>query len=184
MECGVWRGGSSMAIATALRDLGSTSRHLHLFDTFAGMAEPGADDESFNPARSGEARAAWQAGRRSDGANDYCFASFEDVEQNMGSTGYPTERVHLVKGLVEDTIPAHAPARIALLRLDTDWYASTKHELEHLWPRLSVGGVIILDDYGCWRGARKATDEYFQEHGIKLFLERHGIPEARSAIKR
>jgi O-methyltransferase len=106
------------------------------------------------------------------------------VEQNMRSTGYPTERVHLVKGLVEDTIPAHAPARIALLRLDTDWYASTKHELEHLWPRLSVGGVIILDDYGCWRGARKATDEYFAAHGIKLFLERHGIPEARSAIKR
>ncbi len=184
VECGVWRGGSSMAMATMLRSLGSTTRHLYLFDTFAGMAEPGPEDVSFNAARAGEARSAWQSGQRADGANDYCFASLEDVEQNLRSTGYPADRVHLVKGMVEDTIPAAAPDRIAILRLDTDWYASTKHELEHLWPRLSVGGVIIIDDYGCWQGARKATDEYFASRGIQLFLERHGIPEARSAIKR
>jgi hypothetical protein len=77
------------------------------------------------------------------------------------ATGYPAERVHLVRGPVEETLPAAAPERLALLRLDTDWYASTRHELEHLYPRLVDGGVLIVDDYGHWQGARQAVDEYF-----------------------
>ena len=78
----------------------------------------------------------------------------------------------MVPGLVEDTVPSQAPEVIALLRLDTDWYKSTWHELEHLYPRLSVGGVLIIDDYGHWEGARRAVDEFIEAKGLRLFLSR------------
>jgi hypothetical protein len=97
-----------------------------------------------------------------------CHASLEDVQRNMRATGYPQERLEFVRGRVEETIPATAPERIALLRLDTDWYESTAHELRHLYPRLSPGGALLLDDYGHWAGARKAVDEYFGEAGPTL----------------
>ena len=82
------------------------------------------------------------------------------VEENLRRTGYPMARIRIVEGNVQTTIPSEVPEQIALLRLDTDWYASTRHELEHLYPRIARGGVLIVDDYGYWRGARKATDEY------------------------
>jgi len=78
----------------------------------------------------------------------------------MRSIAYPQSLVHFVKGRVEDTLPAQAPQRIALLRLDTDWYESTIHELRSLWDRLSIGGILIVDDYGHWAGARRAVDEF------------------------
>ena len=90
----------------------------------------------------------------------------------MESTGYPSERIHLIKGMVEETLPAQAPERLALLRLDTDWYASTKHELEQLYPRVSPGGVLIIDDYGHYEGARNAVDEYFASRGEHVLLQR------------
>lgn len=77
-----------------------------------------------------------------------------------------------VKGKVEDTVPEKAPDRISLLRLDTDWYESTYHGLLHLYPRLSVGGVLIIDDYGHWAGAKKAVDQYLNENHLKLLLNR------------
>ena len=80
--------------------------------------------------------------------------------------------MHFVQGMVEETIPAGAPEKIALLRLDTDWYESTHHEMVHLFPRISDGGVLIIDDYGHWAGARRAVDEYFHEHNIAILLNR------------
>jgi len=94
------------------------------------------------------------------------------VKEVLCGTGYPSERIHFVRGRVEDTIPASAPELIALLRLDTDWYDSTKHELIHMFPRLSKAGVIIIDDYGHWRGAREACDEYFAQNRIPILLNR------------
>jgi UDP-N-acetylmuramate-alanine ligase len=76
------------------------------------------------------------------------MASLDDVRTGMGQVGYPSHRIHYHQGLVEETVPAQAPDRIAILRLDTDWYESTRHELEHLYPRLSPGGVLVIDDYG------------------------------------
>ena len=96
----------------------------------------------------------------------------ESVRETVLSTGYPEEQVHIVRGPVEDTIPGKAPERLALLRLDTDWYESTYHELVHLYPRLSVGGVLIIDDYGHWEGARRAVDEYFAAAGSRPLLNR------------
>jgi O-methyltransferase len=80
--------------------------------------------------------------------------------------------VRLVKGKVEDTVPKNAPEKIALLRLDTDWYESTRRELVHLFPRLVPGGVLIIDDYGHWQGARKAVDEYIAGNQVKILLNR------------
>ena len=90
----------------------------------------------------------------------------------MLALGYPAERIHFVKGLVENTIPQQSPETIALLRLDTDFYRSTKHELVHLYPRLQHGGILIIDDYGALEGARLATDEYLKEHRIPYFPAR------------
>ena len=167
VECGVWRGGSMMAAALTLLRLGDTSRDLYLFDTYTGMAKPGEADvpspyDGYRPEKK------WQRKRR----KGWAAVPAEAVRERMESTGYPRERIHLVAGKVEDTLPDHAPDRVALLRLDTDWYASTKHELVHLYPRLAEGGVLIVDDYGHYEGARRAVDEYMAEQGDRLLLNR------------
>ena len=170
VECGVWRGGSMMAAARTLLELDVHDRELHLFDTFAGMSAPtekDVDSLSRTPAAERLGKAARQEGR-----SIWCIAGEEDVAANLASTGYPAERVHLVKGKVEDTIPARAPDTIALLRLDTDWYESTRHELAHLYDRLAPGGALVIDDYGYWQGVRAATDELFARLARPPFLHR------------
>jgi O-methyltransferase len=161
VECGVWKGGSSMAAALTFK----TPRPLFLFDTFEGMTDPTANDRH---SASGQLASAML--RKADPhATIRCYSALEEVKRNMDSTGYPPAEISYIKGKVEDTVPAAAPEQIAVLRLDTDWYESTRHELEHLYPRLSPGGVLIIDDYGYWAGARKAVDEYFRD---SLFLGR------------
>lgn len=178
VECGVWRGGSVMAMALTLRELGAV-RNLHLFDTFAGMPEPTDEDVTL----SGEpATPKYERRRLGKNSSDWCRASIEEVRENVMSTGYASEHVHFHKGTVEETLPAAAPDRISLLRLDTDFYQSTRHELEHLYPRLVKGGVLLLDDYGHWRGARRAVDEYIRENELTVLLNRVDFA-ARLAIK-
>jgi hypothetical protein len=171
-ECGVWRGGSVLAMILTLQDLGVSDRDIHLFDTFEGMTAPTEHDvssldppalETWQDARSRDERP-WSGMFSSDVFNE------EDVRHTVLSTGYPAERVHFVRGPVEQTLPSRAPASVALLRLDTDWYESTRHELEHLYPRLADGGVLIIDDYGHWDGARRAVDEYFATTAPPLLL--------------
>lgn len=169
VECGVWRGGSVMAAALTLNRLGQGDRDLYLFDTFSGMPEPGEADvpspyDGYSPA------SRWRRLARS--GREWAGVSADRVREAVESTGYPRERIHLVEGMVEDTLPAGAPGQIALLRLDTDWYASTKHELVELYPRLAPGGVLIVDDYGHYAGARRAVDEYFAESGERVLLNR------------
>jgi O-methyltransferase len=158
VECGVWRGGSVMLIALTLLRLGSTDRALWLYDTFDGMPPPSAEDVQ---EMSGHAASEILA-EHDKSADDpfWGIAPRTIVEENLRRTGYPSDRIRFIEGDVRTTIPSQAPEQIALLRLDTDWYASTRHELEHLYPRVADGGVLIVDDYGYWRGARKATDEY------------------------
>ena len=169
VECGVWKGGSSMATAYMLQKLSDTQRELYLFDTFEGMPPPSDKDISyFNVYASNllesENKETQQIYR--------CYASLEEVKDNLYSTNYPSDKINFIQGKVEDTIPDRAPEKIALLRLDTDWYESTRHELEHLFPRLVPGGVIIIDDYGYWKGCKQATDEYFINSKIPLLLNR------------
>lgn len=168
VECGVWKGGSSMAAALTYLELGKTDVDLFLFDTFAGMPPPG--DKDFHSATG---RTASELLSKSAEADDITArAPIEEVRRNLESTKYPTRHLHFIKGMVEETIPLHAPDQISVLRLDTDWYSSTKHELMHLYPRLAKHGVLIIDDYGHWAGARKAVDEYFEEQGLQPLLNR------------
>lgn len=167
VECGVWRGGSSMAAALMLGELGSVDRDLCLFDTFEGMSAPTEHDR-----RAGGPAAADLLAASGKDAKVWAYSPLDEVRANLQSTGYPTERVHFIQGKVEDTIPEHAPDKIAILRLDTDWYESTRHELEHLFPRLAVGGVLIIDDYGAWEGARRAVDEFIDARKVRILLNR------------
>jgi hypothetical protein len=112
------------------------------------------------------------AEQRTEDSYIWAYASLEVVRRNMASTGYPKDQISYVRGSVEQTIPANVPTSIALLTLDTDWYASTRHELDYLFPRLVKGGVLIIDDYGHWRGVRLAVDEYFAASDVKVLLNR------------
>jgi O-methyltransferase len=166
-ECGVWRGGSMMTIALTLLAHGDRSRSLYLFDTFEGMSQPTGDDRSLDGVSADE-----QLKRARVGTGIWCYAGLEDVRANILSTGYPADKIHLIEGKVEDTIPRYIPPSLSLLRLDTDWYESTKHELRHLYPILDKKGILIVDDYGHWQGAKKAVDEYFAELGGSVYLHR------------
>jgi hypothetical protein len=170
VECGVWRGGSVMLMAYILLSRGCTDRTIWLYDTFDGVSPPGDDDVQEMSGR--RARDILTERERSQDDPFWAIAPRAMVERNLRRTRYPIHRFRLVQGDVLATIPAEIPASLAVLRLDTDWYQSTKHELEHLYPRLSSGGVLIVDDYGYWRGARKATDEYFQTVEVRPLLNR------------
>lgn len=169
VECGVWRGGSCMLMAHTLKALGETSRTLYLYDTFTGMTRPGEHD--IRKRDRGEQITRWEASRR-EGHNAWAYAPIDEVRENLLTTGYPEERLVFVEGEVQKTLPATAPERVALLRLDTDWYESTLHELVHLYPRLARRGVLVLDDYGSFEGARRAVDEYLAENRLGIFLNR------------
>lgn len=164
VECGVWKGGHCMLAALKMLETGD-HRDIWLFDTFEGMSEP----TDFDVRGRGPAMPDWMASRHPVSGSTWCRAEIDGVRAAMESTGYPMERVRFIKGNVEDTLQANTlPDRIAILRLDTDWYESTKSELEVLYPLLQSGGVLILDDYSYWRGCRKAVDEYFSGVRVKF----------------
>jgi len=169
VECGVWKGGAVMSSLLAMKDLAHHDRDYFLYDTFEGMPKPGAEDQKFDGSRIGTEFAARQVG---ENGSTWCRGEFDEVRRNILSTGYPSNRIQFVRGKVEDSIPGTLPGQIAILRLDTDWYESTRHELEHLYPLLAPGGVLIIDDYGHWQGARQAVDEYFATHSIPMLLHR------------
>jgi hypothetical protein len=179
VECGVWKGGSAMAMALALKNFGDMSRKIHLYDTYDGMSEPTGKDESID-GKSAEIQL--KASSKENPTSVWCYSGLDEVQANMRTTLYPEQNIAFIKGKVEETIPQQIPESIALLRLDTDWYESTKHELEHLFPRLVRGGVLIIDDYGHWKGSKRAVDEYLHEQKLPLFLFRIDYT-CRMAIK-
>jgi len=169
LECGVFKGGSMMTVALTLMEEGVMDRELYLFDTFEGMPAPDERDVSL----SGEpALVRFSKKKISAVSSTWLNAPLKDVKKAMAWTGYPMERIHFVQGLVENTIPEKAPEAIALLRLDTDFYQSTIHELTHLYPRLSPKGICIVDDYELYKGAKEAVDEYFHKNNMAPFLQR------------
>jgi hypothetical protein len=179
VECGVWRGGSMMAAALALIHFKDTTRSIYLFDTYEGMTPATQNDKRVGLNLTASAMLAGAPRIH----HLWGVSPIEEVKTNLGSTGYPAEKLHFIKGPVEHTIPDHAPDQICLLRLDTDWYESTRHELVHLYPRLRAGGVLILDDYGWWEGQRKAVDEYIREGNLALLLIRTDPAGGRISIK-
>jgi O-methyltransferase len=164
VECGVWKGGN-LLLAGMLSERLGLDRTIWGYDTYAGMSEPTDRDVSLSGA------SAWGKYRESEraGHNDWCYAPLADVHRVI-ETHSSYRNYRFVVGKCEETLkdPANLPDRIAILRLDTDWYESTRAEIETLYPRLQPGGILIVDDYGHWSGARQAIDEYFRDRPILL----------------
>ena len=179
VECGVWRGGCSIAMALALKQLKS-SKKVILFDTFGGMTKPKEIDKD----RFGQSAIDTYFDLKRENHNEWAYASIEDVRQNF-ITHKCIENVSFVKGDVLDTLqnPINLPNSISLLRLDTDWYESTKKELDVLYPLLQSKGVLLIDDYGWWDGSKKAVDEYFSSSDLTRPLLWKNDLDGRGAIK-
>jgi len=176
VECGVWRGGSMMAAALTLKELGDESRDLYLYDTYEGMTAPTDVDGQ-------AAKEKFTQRKLSEDSSDWCRSPRDEVEQNLIGTGYPRDRLHFIEGKVEDSLPRQMPTGpIAILRLDTDWYESTRQELVHLYPKLVSRGVLIIDDYDTWQGSRAAVDEFLAAERPGLLLNRIDFA-ARIAVK-
>jgi O-methyltransferase len=179
VECGVWKGGMTQLAALTMIHLNDTSRNIYLYDTFEGMPLPDKSDIDWDGKRAIDT---WQKVTFSGGTWGF-GGNINSVAQLMYSTNYPKEKIIFVKGKVEETIPETIPKNISLLRLDTDFYQSTLHELQHLFPILVKGGVLVIDDYGYYLGARKACDEYFKKNKIKILLSRISNLGAREGVK-
>jgi O-methyltransferase len=167
VECGVWKGGSCMIIASTLKYFGDLDRTIYLYDTYGGMSEPGKEDVISWNGRSVLEK--WEEDKAGIKNNFGSWAvGLEEVKKNVLGTDYPVDKFTFVPGDVAITLKKTVPREISLLRLDTDWYASTVEELEVLYPLLTNRGVLIIDDYGHFDGARKAVDEYFFDRPILL----------------
>ncbi|MCK5249610.1 MAG: class I SAM-dependent methyltransferase [Spirochaetaceae bacterium] len=163
VECGVWKGGACLLASHILAaEETDTNRRIWLFDTFSGMVPPGSDDRIASSRQSLSERdpEGWWA------------SSIAEVKKTLSRSHLNKESFQFVSGPVEETLDREVPEIIAVLRLDTDWYESTMKELEVLFPRLSPGGVLIIDDYGHFTGAKKAVDEYFRRQGETILLHR------------
>ena len=175
VECGVWKGGSVMAMMKTLLEVAS-EREIYLFDTFAGMTKPTDKDKIIKPSLLGgtpgrDPRIFFEETKINDFSSEWGNATVEEVKKNLSRINFDMNKIHFVVGRVEYTIPEKSPREISLLRLDTDWYESTRHELTHLFPRLSKGGIVLVDDYWAWKGSKLATDEYFKQKNITIFLK-------------
>jgi len=177
VECGVWKGGATMAMMIAALKGTGELRNFWLFDTFQGLPAPGEEDDdrakqAWKDIQSGKDKRRTRARTVEDGKWNYGAKAL--VKNNVYSTQYPPEKIHFIEGKVEETLfSTTLPTKIALLRLDTDWYASTKAELDVLYDRLVPGGLLFIDDYCSWGGSRKATDEFFNQRGLAQLLKKY-----------
>jgi len=172
VEAGVWKGGN-IIIYNELRKKYKLSNEIFAYDTFEGMPQPSKYDMNWKNVLG------FTRYKMKDG--DWCKCSLEDVKKNILSISKSLNGIKFIKGLVENTllIEDNLPKKISILRLDTDFYESTKVELEILYPRLVNGGILIIDDYGAWKGCRKAVDDYFKnkefliyvDHGCRLYIK-------------
>lgn len=167
VECGVWKGGNAIVAKAAAESLEDT-REFVLFDTYTGHLPPGPLDVSLEDGSL--ARHKFDRITRSEGA--WAAVSTAEVVANFSSLGVSVDHVKFVEGDMLKTlyVARNIPEKIAVLRLDTDWYEPTKAQLEVLWKRLVIGGVLLLDDYGHWSGSKKAVDDFFDSIGTRPFL--------------
>lgn len=186
VECGVQHGTFQSLWIAELQRLG-VERDIYLYDTFAGLTAPGDMDYTTAGATwftmsSAEVKEFWTKSVTANG-NDWCYCPLETVQQLLYQTGYPKQHLHFVKGDVMETLRTTVPEKIAILRLDTDWYESSKFELEMMYDNVTPGGVVIFDDYYLWEGQRRATDEFFQARGIDPKLVNIGNGKTAAMIK-
>lgn len=179
VECGVKTGHKPVKWAEIILEKDFEQREMFLYDTFTGMTKPTEHDYSIlDPYfRENQDVVDYWNNKKIDKFNivDWCYGDLNFVKNRMRNTGYPEHKIHYIQGNVIDTlkIEENLPKEIAVLRLDTDFYDSSKVELECLYPRVVKGGVIIFDDYYYWNGQRKATDEYFKENNIEYEVKKY-----------
>jgi hypothetical protein len=190
VECGVAAGDFEYIWINRLKER-SAVYDIYLFDTFAGLTEPGEHDYSCDDATiwvidNAEIRKTWEQNKISETVNNWCYVPLEQVQNRLNSIGYPQERLHYIVGDVMETLrdDANIPEKIAVLRLDTDWYNTSKYELERMYDKVVQGGVIIFDDYYQWYGQRLATDEFFESIGIKYDFVNVGNEKTAAIIKK
>jgi O-methyltransferase len=173
VECGVWKGGNIL-LFTLLLEFFNVKKPVWAYDTYEGMSLPTDNDVDFRGTHSKELLVKAPRIAEEGTHNIWCYSTLDEVVGNVQRHAQSVDAIRFIKGKVEETLmdEKNLPDKISLLRIDTDWYESTKKCLEVLYPRLVSGGVLILDDYGHWKGSRKAFDEYFAERGEKPFLHR------------
>ena len=160
VECGVWKGGN-LILCQKYLNLQNVNIKIHGFDNFEGMVKPKEVDADYRNVPASEMHSLF---KKDKNKNSWAYCSLEDINKNINET-VPKHNIKLIKGIVEKTLlePKNLPDKISILRLDTDFYESTKIELEILYPKLVSGGFLIIDDYGHFKGCRKAVDEYFKD---------------------
>ena len=171
VETGVFQGGN-LILCQKLLDIyePKTNRKIFGYDTFEGMTEPNNYDVTYAN-KSAKKNLSKYKKDKNNKDSMWAISGYEETNNNiLESTIY--KNFQLIKGDVVSTLSdkKNLPKKISILRLDTDFYESTKKELETLYPLLSVGGILIIDDYGHWKGCQKAVDEYFKEKKIELFM--------------
>ena len=175
VECGVFKGANCRFICEYLKSTSQETKEIYLYDTFEGM--PKASDIDTNTYSKKNYNTYLKKTIKNNKLdNFYKYEKLDTVRKLLFSTNYNKKKINFVKGLVEDTIPKIVPKKISLLILDTDYYKSTKHELEHLYPLVEKGGIIVIDDYGTWNGVKKAVDEYFNKSkNFRSFIDHKTI---------
>ena len=172
VECGVWKGDFEYIWINELIK-NKTTRDIYMYDTFGGLTEPSEYDYTCTNAvwhmNKEEVYKMWKDQIIDDKKNNWCYESLEKVKHRLNKTGYDQNKLHYIVGDVMETLKDknNIPDKIAILRLDTDWYESSKFELEQMYDNVVIGGVIIFDDYYLWNGQRKATDDFFESINIK-----------------
>jgi len=166
-------------------------RDIYLYDTFEGLVKPSeydytCDNATLYSMNKDEVLQMWSRQQINETTNGWCYTPLETVQKRLRSTGYSEDKLHYVVGNVMDTLKdtSTIPEKIAVLRLDTDWYESSKYELEQMYDRVVQGGVIIFDDYYHWDGQRRATDDFFKSKHITYDFVNMGNCKTAAIIKK
>ena len=162
VECGVWKGGNLM-IFNSLLKFYKMNKKIFAYDTFEGMTKPSNFDLDFKGNLANDLLVKTKV-HSNNHDNIWCYSTLDNVKNNIKKITGEIANINFINGDVLETLDKsiNLPNKISILRLDTDFYESTKKELEVLFPLLQNGGVLIIDDYGHWSGAKKAVDEYFK----------------------
>ncbi len=190
VECGVESGNFEYIWINELMKNNSV-RDIYLYDTFGGLVEPSEYDYTCKDAKlyqmnKDEVYNTWKSYIINESVNGWCYTPLDKVKHRLNSTGYPENKLHYVVGDVMTTLKDKStiPEKIAILRLDTDWYESSKYELEQMYDNVVTGGVIIFDDYYHWDGQRKATDDFFLSRNINYYFFNIGNHKTSAIIKK
>jgi O-methyltransferase len=190
VECGVDNGNfEDIWIKELQRN--NVIRDIYLYDTFEGLTEPSEYDYTCKDAKLysmsfSQVHDTWKNNKITETTNGWCYTPLQKVQDRLNSTRYPQDKLHYIIGDVMKTLndKNNIPEKIAILRLDTDWYESSKYELEKMYDNVVTGGVIIFDDYYHWDGQRRATDEFFNTRNINYDFVNIGNAKTSAIIKK